>query len=358
MQFRKIVVGVDFSDASLAAARWVADHLAPQAELLLVHVVSLPRPPIYVNELIGPTIDQRSRLAPRLYAALSAFGELLGSERVRVGIRTGVAWSALARVANEVKADLICVGRGDKRKGSSRFGATTPQRLLAVAGVPVLVIPQGVNAKPNRILAALSARPGGECVLPVAERLASVWGAPLQAIHVIEADVRHVLLTSPALLPASQFFASASSEHGRRIGIDALDEVELRELAIGWLTSTFSAISPAVPYEGLIRIGDAGQELIATARNDSGPAVIVMGRLGERVSALPVQAQHRCGSTTRMVLWSAPCPVLVVPQSNVLRAELDEVNDASSASFPASDPPTWSSMHAGPPQATQLRGRL
>lgn len=313
MQFRKIVVGIDFSDASLAAARWVADHLAPDAELLLVHVVSLPRPPIYLNELIGPTIDQRSRLAPRLYAALSAFGELLDSERVRVGIRTGVAWSALARVANEVKADLICVGRGNKRKGSSRFGATTPQRLLAVAGVPVLVIPQGVTAKPHRILAALSGRPGGECVLPVAEKLASASGAPLHAVHVIEADVGHVLLTSSRLLPPSRFFPSTSSENVRRIGIDALDEPELRERAIGWLRSTFSAVSPDVPYEGHVRMGDAGQELIATARSDSGPAVIVMARLGERVSALPIQAQYRCGSTTRMVLWAAPCPVLVVP---------------------------------------------
>jgi nucleotide-binding universal stress UspA family protein len=79
MRFRKIVVGIDFSEASLAAARWVADHLAPDAELLLVHVVSLPRPPVYLQNEIEPTIDQRSTLAPRLYAALSAFGELLGA---------------------------------------------------------------------------------------------------------------------------------------------------------------------------------------------------------------------------------------------------------------------------------------
>jgi hypothetical protein len=38
------------------------------------------------------------------------------------------------------------------------------------------------------------------------------------------------------------------------------------------------------------------------------------------------------------------------PKTNVPRPELDEVNDASFDSFPASDPPTWSSMHAGAPQ--------
>lgn len=31
------------------------------------------------------------------------------------------------------------------------------------------------------------------------------------------------------------------------------------------------------------------------------------------------------------------------------RPDLDEVNDASFDSFPASDAPTWSSMHAGAP---------
>lgn len=313
MRFRKIVMGIDFSDASLAAARWVADHLAPEAELLLVHVVSLPRPPIYLHEQIGPTIDQRSTLTPRLYAALNAFGELLGSDRVRVGIRTGVAWSALARVADEVKADLICVGRGNKRKGSSRFGATTPQRLLAVAGVPVLVIPQGVATKPNRVVAALSGRPGGEAVLPVAASLAAAWTAPLDALHVIEPDVRRVLLSSSAILGARQFASPTGSHHARQIGIDALDDVQLRGLAIDWLTSTFSRIAASIPYEGHIRMGDAGQELIANVRNESGPAVIVMGRLAERVNGLPIQAQYRCGSTTRMVLWAAPCPVLVVP---------------------------------------------
>lgn len=32
------------------------------------------------------------------------------------------------------------------------------------------------------------------------------------------------------------------------------------------------------------------------------------------------------------------------------RPDLDDVNDASFDSFPASDPPSWSSMHAGAPR--------
>jgi len=35
------------------------------------------------------------------------------------------------------------------------------------------------------------------------------------------------------------------------------------------------------------------------------------------------------------------------------RPDLDEVNDALFDSFPASDPPAWSSMHAGPPRLSE-----
>jgi hypothetical protein len=97
-QFRKIVVGIDFSDASLAGARWVSSCLAPRAELLLVHVVPVPRPPVYLHEHIGSTIDQRSTLVPRLYTALRGFAVFSapiefesGSEREYRGLHSR-AW--------------------------------------------------------------------------------------------------------------------------------------------------------------------------------------------------------------------------------------------------------------------------
>lgn len=312
MQFKKIIIGIDFSDASLAGARWVADHLAPNADLLLVHVVSVPRPPIYLHEHIAPTIDQRSTLVPRLYTALRGFADLLGHGRARVGIRTGVPWSALARVADEVKADLICVGRGNKRQGSSRFGATTPQRLLGLSRVPVLVIPQGVLMKPRRVLAALSGRPGGERVMPVAKSLASAWGSQLEAIHVVEADVRQDSRISMGA-SRTRLIGTASADDGRSIGIDALDESALCTLASQWIASTISESGTTASDQPSIRIGDAGQELIASARNEPGPSVVVMGRVGETLPIPPLRAQYRCGSTTRMVLWAAPGPILVLP---------------------------------------------
>jgi nucleotide-binding universal stress UspA family protein len=318
-QFRKIVIGIDFSDASLAGAWWVSEHLAPRAELLLVHVVPLPRPPIYLHEHIGSTIDQRSTLVPRLYAALRGFADLLNSDHVRVGIRTGVPSSALARVADEVKADLICVGRGSKRQGSSRFGATTPQRLLGLSPVPVLVIPQGVASTPSRVLTAVSARPGGERVISVAAALAAGWGSRLEAIHVIEADVREASTASAGTTAVNAWNGLQSVDGGRSVGIDALDQRDLHRLASDWVASTIAAAGATGSEDPTIRIGDAGQELITMAQEKPGSSVIVIGRVGETLPTLSSRAEYRCGSTTRMVLWAAPCPVFVVP----LEAGLD-----------------------------------
>ena len=48
-------------------------------------------------------------------------------------------------------------------------------------------------------------------------------------------------------------------------------------------------------------------------REKPGSSVIVIGRVAETLPTPPSRAEYRCGSTTRMVLWAAPCPVFVVP---------------------------------------------
>jgi nucleotide-binding universal stress UspA family protein len=216
-----------------------------------------------------------------------------------------------------VKADLICVGRGPKRQGSSRFGATTPQRLLAISTVPVLVIPQGVVSKPVRVFAALSGRPGGEQVLPVARSLATGWESPLEAIHVIEADVRQISRKSTATPGAADWLGAGEVNGGRSTGIDALDQGVLHMLASEWVASTLSGAGATESGDPMIRIGDAGQELITMVREEPGSSVMVMGRVAESLHTAPMQAEYRCGSTARMVLWAAPCPVFVVPLEQV-----------------------------------------
>ena len=148
--------------------------------------------------------------------------------------------------------------------------------------------------------------------MPVAKSLASAWGSQLEAIHVVEADVRQDSRISSGA-SRTRMIGTQSTDDGRSIGIDALDESALCTLAGQWIASTISGAGMTAGEQPSIRIGDAGQELIASARNEPGPSVVVMGRVGETLPIPPLRAQYRCGSTTRMVLWAAPGPILVLP---------------------------------------------
>jgi hypothetical protein len=147
--------------------------------------------------------------------------------------------------------------------------------------------------------------------MPVAKSLASAWGSQLEAIHVVEADVRRDSRISIGT-SRTHLIGTPSADDGRSIGIDALDESALCTLANQWIASTISESGTTASDQPSIRIGDAGQELIASVRNEPGPSVVVMGRVGETLP-MPLRAQYRCGSTTRMVLWAAPGPILVLP---------------------------------------------
>jgi nucleotide-binding universal stress UspA family protein len=77
MAGRDIVVGVDFSEPSLTAARWTARHLAGDASLVLAHAVCVPEPPRFLRELhppVQPLIDDARRGAEARLAELA--GEL------------------------------------------------------------------------------------------------------------------------------------------------------------------------------------------------------------------------------------------------------------------------------------------
>ncbi len=315
MQLDKILVGVDFSDASLAAARWAARRVAPGGQLFLVHVLPEPFAPLYLNSYADPALNQLAGYTPGLYGALKGFGDALRSDRVRVGVRSGNPAATLARVAEEVKADLLCVGRGGRRQGGSRFGATTPQRLLAHARVPVLSVPSitddtTARIGAQRIIAAVDARAGGDSILEVAAALASEWGIDLEAVHVVEAETRTQSLARYIGRLSTQNGQRSSADEVRRVGVEALSELGLTSLAEEWLKSRLAAVEGGARGHVSVRWGDPGPELVSYAQEHA--ALLVVGRESQR-SPVVFGGNFPSGSTTRYVLWSAPCPVLVMP---------------------------------------------
>lgn len=309
MSFQRIVIGVDFSAASLAAARWIA-QLAPGAELVLVHVLPEPEAPVYVRDQLPPMLEVIRDLEPAMRGGLRGLADLIDGTRTRVEILRGQPAEGLATAAAQLGADLVCVGRMRSRRGGARFGATTAHRLLARTGVPVLVVPGGPLALPHRVLTCVDDRAATPGILERAWQVAAHLEARLDALHVIEAPLRDLVRACQHL----------DEEEG---GEGSFGERALLDAAEGWLRQALrAALVPEGRGAPLVRVGEPGQEAIAAAR-EGGADLIVIGRGGDRAAAFspyphvsagaPLPPRQALGSTARMVMWAAPAPVLLLP---------------------------------------------
>src|SRR5919199_3254581 len=111
MRVTKVVVGVDFTEPSLAAARWAATHFAPDAELVLVHVIPVPVGPRFLHAHLPEPLGAIVNVAPPMYGGLRRLATTLGEHRVTIEMRAGDPADQLAAVAEEGGADVICLGR-------------------------------------------------------------------------------------------------------------------------------------------------------------------------------------------------------------------------------------------------------
>jgi nucleotide-binding universal stress UspA family protein len=319
MPFRRVVVGVDFTDTSLAAARWASVQLAPDAEIVLAHVTPTFVPPPFLRGYLPSVPEADAEQETALYRGLRGFADLVGRSRTRVEMLSGRPPEALAEIAQRVGADVICVGKSAKRRGAARFGATTATRLLARTGLPVVVVPSGARKTPERILAAVGEHAQDDAVLRSAGLLAARWQAKLLALHVVEPSVRdhvHAMVSAVAHADGAPTGGSIDSR--------------LQTLAEQWLASTLPRAGTVDDATAsLVRHGDPGQEIITHARQ-AGADLLVVG-CG---SSLPtVGGNPACigaGSTTRLVLWAAECPVLVLGRATVPRAPVIVALDAES----------------------------
>lgn len=312
MPFGRIVVGIDFSGASLAAARWVATQLAPRAEIVLVHVLPEPEAAPFVRPHLPPMLDVMSDVVPALYGGLRGVADLTGADRTRIDIYTGAPADALALASAEYEADLVCLGRTRSRRGSARFGATTAQRLLTRTRVPVLVVPATRPAAPPRILAALDGRPAGRAAAEMAWRLAGAGSGRVEAVHVLGPELRGFVRACGATAREGGCAARPHLALERAEAARIRDEAHLFGLTAQWIARELEAIgAPGTRAAAHVRVGDPGQEIVAFARA-TGIGIIVIGR-GED-GAIPTTAAGRVpvGSTARLVTWVAPAPVLVL----------------------------------------------
>jgi len=291
MQLKRVIVGVDFSEASLAAARWTARHFAPEAEFVLVHAIEIPEPPGFLRQILPPDGELARTAKAGGDRRLREFGQSLGVDRVWIEVREGRPADLIPAVAIEMDADLIVVGEHGKRGGLRDAMGSTAENLVRTSPVPVLLARGLPEGSPRSIL------------MPVDEseilNLALGWGRLLaERFH---ATPRAIYAVHPKLLGRLRLISTELKER-------ALEE-KLLDDARAWLVKRLEACGfDAEDARTSVTVGDPGQEIVAAARRFDVDLIVMASRGAGGVG------RALMGSVARTVLRGAPCPVLVINQ--------------------------------------------
>jgi nucleotide-binding universal stress UspA family protein len=289
IMFKRVLIAVDFSDASTSAVHWTARFVAPAAEIILAHVVDAPKPPAFLVGLLPPHDEVVESARVGAETRLNALAETLGPAPVRAVVRVGPAAEAIVALAAETGADLIALGGHGRRRGVWSLLGSTAEHVLDSAPVPVLLATNPPEGAPATLLTPVDNSPITPHVLGTAATLAREFGAGLIALNVFDPLMygRVQLVSTPR----------AADEPGGEVRLAAEKWLEEQLAEVG--------IEPelATPH---VALGVTSFEILAAASR-YGAQLIVMGSRGE--SGI---RRLLLGSVARSVLRGAGCPVLVL----------------------------------------------
>ncbi len=228
-----------------------------------------------------------------------------GLTRIHGYLEEGAPHRVLARMAEELKPELIVVGAVEEHERLLRPLGSTADRVVRQATCPVLVVRPGSAFPPAKVLAPvdLSGLSGGvlRCGLDLLEQ-AGVLDARMEALFVL----------SPA----------EASIHFSPDQIAYLARQELKRFG--------EAQAPGVPLERQVRSGMPWEQILFEA-NETKADLIVLGTHGH--SGLE---RLLLGSVASDVLREARCSLLIVPPEAV-RNQMAEMG----AKLPDSADWTW-----------------
>ena len=185
---KAIIAPIDFSTASLNAARYAADlAYSMQAPLVLFHICIIPLPvsevPIPIEHMDETMADAEKEIRSFKEELENKYG---GSLTITTEVRVGIFLAELQQFCEEIHPAAVVVGpNGTGELERFFFGSNT---LKAISGIkwPVLIIPEGaVFTSVRKIGIACDLRAVAESV-PVSEikNLIQHFKAELHVLHV------------------------------------------------------------------------------------------------------------------------------------------------------------------------------
>ena len=281
---RRIVVGLDFSELSVAAARWTARHLADGAELVLAHAIHIPAPPGFLKGLqppIEPLVADARRGAE---VRLREIAATLGGVRIWPEIREGRPDEVLIAVATQYDAELLVIGPHGDRPGLGNILGGTAERMAREAPTSVLLARGLKEDGPHRVLVALEESPVNKVVIDWVKRLERGAPTSVAALHVVNPLIAGALMRGPE---------------------SALAEEQVRRRAEQWLRELLATHR----IEGAttdVAFGDSGFEILSAAERMSADLVVIGRRAPGRGRSIGI------GGTAAFIMRNGRGSVLLV----------------------------------------------
>jgi len=269
MQLKRIVIGVDLTNPSTDAAKWVANAFAPEAELVLLHCLN----PLLVERRVP---DVRARAE----SSLDELRLMVGMQRSSYRIRIGDPARCLADLAGEVDADLIAVGAHEEHPDRLPALGSTAERLVRCSPVPVLLCSATPSGAPRSVL------------------------LPVDSV-----DVTTELAT---------WTGSLAEQFGARLALVHIEGTRDRDLPSGVAherpavsTTTWSRVARELPPHRVFVdavLGERADAVLSEAR-----------RFHTELVLLQAPDDRQADEATDRVLRESECPVLVIPSADNAR---------------------------------------
>lgn len=288
MAYRRVLIGTDFSEASLEAARCALVYGGRDARYRVVHVEPPSGPPSWWptgrDEPAGGAATRREGLLRSLHE----WARKAGLPNVEPALPVGSAGKEMAREAAAMGADLVVVGSRGRSKVERLLLGSTARAILRASVADTLVVrgktgaPDGPGA--TRILVATDFNEPSRAAAKRALALAQEWNAEVRVVHAVDPTP----WSDPMMEPPD---GADDPQHLAWVP-DALHRFNAEALG-------------GIAKEDLLR----------------GMAVREVPRHAEEVGAdLVVVGTHGAGGIERFLLGSvaeglverSPCPVLVV----------------------------------------------
>ena len=267
-----ILVAVDFTGPSMAAAEWAARSFAPDARIVLLNVIEPPPDPPSLAHRFPSTHNLVQSTRAEAERKLLDLVDRVAPGRASVEIRVGRPHEQLLALATERAADMVVLGRQDLGAGGWARVGSVAQRVLRNSRIPVLVAAGSVAGAPRDVLAAVDDSPMADVVLGWARFIGERFSSKATAISVLPSGSTAAVEDAGAWLEQRIELAGAAASVQSRI---------------------------VFPF------GRPAEGIVAEART-MGSRLIVIGSRGAGAS------DSSFGSVAESVVVSAPCPVLVV----------------------------------------------